>query len=270
MRPLISFFLLIMLCFHAGALELRGALTQGSLIRGQAEPGAEIRLNGERIPVSEAGAFVFGFGRDAELNHTLTVTDKDGAVETHPLTLSKRRYDIQRIEGIAQRIMAPSPQDQARAARDAQASRAARERFDPRLDWQQPFIWPVTGRISGVYGSQRVYNGEPRNPHFGVDIARPTGTPVVAPADGVISLAVPDMFYSGGTLIIDHGFGVSSTFIHLSELLVPEGAKVKQGEVVAKIGATGRVTGPHLDWRLNWHQVRLDPALLVGPMPESR
>ncbi|GAA5188477.1 M23 family metallopeptidase [Ferrimonas gelatinilytica] len=270
MRRVISFFILIFLSFSSGALELRGALTQGSLIRGQAEPGAQVKLNGEAIPVTEQGAFVFGFGRDAPLIHTLTVIGEDGAVDTHPLTLAKREYRIQRIEGIAQRIMSPSPEDQARAVQDAQASRAARERFEPRLDWQQSFIWPVTGRISGVYGSQRVYNGEPRNPHFGVDIARPTGTPVVAPADGVITLAVPDMFYSGGTLIIDHGYGVSSTFIHLSELLVAEGSEVKQGQVVAKVGATGRVTGPHLDWRLNWHHVRLDPALLVGPMPESR
>ncbi|MBY5979510.1 M23 family metallopeptidase [Ferrimonas balearica] len=248
-------------------LQLEGKLTQGSLIRGQSSPGVQVWLNGQPLPVTEDGQFVMGFGRDATLEHSLTLHYADGRKQDFPLELAKREYKIQRIEGIARRIMEPDPKDVARAQEDARQTRAAREHFDTRTDWQQAFIWPLTGPITGVYGSQRFYNGEPRNPHFGIDVAAPTGTPVVAPADGVITLAVPDMFYSGGTLIIDHGYGVSSTFIHLHKLLVEPGAVVKQGEVVAEVGATGRVTGPHLDWRLNWHQERLDPALLVGPMP---
>ena len=130
------------------------------------------------------------------------------------------------------------------------------------------FQWPLTGRISGVYGSQRVYNGKPGRPHYGVDVARPTGTVVVAPADAVVTLVQQNNYYSGGTLIMDHGYGVSSTMIHLSEVLVNDGQTVKQGDPVAKVGASGRATGPHLDWRLNWFEVKLDPVTVVPPMKE--
>ena len=162
--------------------------------------------------------------------------------------------------------------------------KSVRKKNDPRTDFSQSFIWPVIGRISGVYGSQRVYNGtprsphygsqrilndKPRRPHYGVDIAAPTGTPVKAPADGLVSLAYDDMFYSGGTLIIDHGHGLSTTYMHLHKLLVKEGQRVKQGDVVAQVGATGRVTGPHLHWGMNGFDTRLDPALLVPPMPKN-
>ena len=130
-------------------------------------------------------------------------------------------------------------------------------------NFMQDFIWPAQGPISGVYGSQRVFNGEPKNPHYGLDVAAPVGTPVYAPAGGVVTLWVSDMYYSGGTMIIDHGLGVSSTFLHLSKSHVAEGDTVEQGQLVAEIGATGRVTGAHLDWRINWFSERLDPQLLV-------
>lgn len=146
---------------------------------------------------------------------------------------------------------------------------AARRTDDPRLDFMQSFIWPSIGPISGVYGSQRILNGQPRRPHFGVDVAAPTGTPVRAPAAGIITLAHPDMYFSGGTVILDHGHGVSSSFLHLSRIHVQVGQRVEQGELIAEIGATGRVTGPHLDWRMNWFGQRIDPALLVGAMPAS-
>lgn len=133
----------------------------------------------------------------------------------------------------------------------------------------QDFIWPAKGRLSGFYGSQRVLNGDPKRPHYGVDVAAPTGTEVVAPADGVVRLAHPDLFFSGGTIIIDHGFGVNSTFLHLSSVDVEVGEPVKQGDFIGRIGATGRATGPHLDWRINWLNHRLDPQLLVPPFEES-
>ncbi len=147
--------------------------------------------------------------------------------------------------------------------------RAARETLADRKDYAEGFGWPLTGRISGVYGSQRILNGEPRQPHYGVDVARPTGTVVTAPAPGVVTLVEADLYYSGGTLIIDHGRGLSSTFIHLSEILVEPGQQVETGDAIAKVGATGRATGPHLDWRMNLGPVRLDPALLAGPMPSG-
>jgi len=140
-------------------------------------------------------------------------------------------------------------------------ARATRSQLSDFLD---DFILPAQGRISGVYGSQRVFNGEPRRPHFGLDVANKVGTPVIAPVGGIITLAEDDMYYSGGTLIMDHGFGVSSTFIHLSKIHVTAGQRVEKGELIAEIGATGRVTGPHLDWRVNWYRERLDPALLLS------
>ena len=130
------------------------------------------------------------------------------------------------------------------------------------------FMWPVEGPISGVYGSQRYYNGEPRRPHFGVDVAAPAGTTVRAPAAGIVTLAQPDLFYSGGTVILDHGYKLSSTFLHMSEVLVQAGDELKAGDIIGAVGATGRATGPHLDWRMNWRDTRIDPQLLAPPMPK--
>lgn len=265
-RRILSSFVLISWAFSSTAVELEGSLTQGSLIRGKVASGATVQLNNKSVAVTEDGAFVIGFGRDAELQHQLVVTNKDGSTITKPITLTKRDYQIQRIEGIAKRIMKPNPDNVKRAQQDAKQARQARTRFENISGWQQQLIWPLSGPITGVYGSQRFYNGEPKSPHYGIDVAAPTGTAVVAPADGIITLAVADMFYSGGTLIIDHGYGVSSTFLHLSKIDVETGQKVKQGEVVAAVGATGRVTGPHLDWRMNWFSERVDPQLLVPPM----
>ncbi|MFI3246357.1 MAG: M23 family metallopeptidase [Ferrimonas sp.] len=264
----IAAILLMFIGFSAKSVELGGNLTQGGLVRGTLAQGEQLRLNGESVRVAEDGQFIIGFGRDAELTHVLTITGVDGTTRMVPLTLTPRDYHIQRIEGITQRIMQPVAADVARAQEDAIKARSARELNDERLDWQQAFIWPLHGRITGVYGSQRFYNGEPRSPHYGIDIAAPTGTPVIAPAAGLITLAEPDMFYSGGTLIIDHGFGVSSTLLHLHKLLVQPGERVTQGQVVGLVGATGRATGPHLDWRMNWLNERVDPTFLVPTMPK--
>ncbi|MCL1113143.1 MULTISPECIES: M23 family metallopeptidase [Shewanella] len=250
----------------ATGVTFQGVFEQGALVRGTVPAGSKILLNGEPVKVTPKGQFAIGFDRDAKPDHIFKVTYPDGLTEIKPLKIAAKQYKIDRVTGISQNIMKPDPVAQARAAKDAEQTRAARDIFSEQYAFMQPFIWPVTGRISGVYGSQRVYNDVPGNPHFGVDVARPTGTVVVAPADGVITLAVPDMFYSGGTVIIDHGYGVSSTFLHLSKLYLNVGDKVKQGDKVAEIGATGRVTGPHLDWRLNWFQMRLDPVSIVPPM----
>ncbi|MEP0357769.1 M23 family metallopeptidase [Paraglaciecola sp.] len=247
----------------ASDLELKGVLTQGTLIRGLLPAGSQIWLNGKPIKVSKTGLFVFGFGRDAALEHQIKWQDRNGAQHIKTITLSKRIYKEQRIEGVASKYVSPSKEVYARIRKDNQQIASARSNHADRLDFTQDFIWPAEGPVSGVYGSRRVFNGTPKRPHFGLDVAGPTGTPVYAPADGVITLFEPDMYYSGGTMIIDHGYGVTSTFLHLSKGLVIAGTKVKQGDLVAEIGATGRVTGAHLDWRINWFSERLDPALLV-------
>ncbi|MFQ6371739.1 M23 family metallopeptidase [Shewanella sp. YIC-542] len=251
-------------------LQLQGEMTQGALVRGVTMPGAEVRLDDQTLKVSPLGHFVFGFARDAALQHTLRVTYPDGRIDSRELTLDKRQYRISKVNGISKKIMQPDPANLARAAKDSKMVKAARGISSDETGFASDFIWPLTGRISGVYGSQRIYNGKPGNPHYGVDVAAKTGTVVVAPADGVVTLAVPDMFYSGGTLIIDHGYGVSSTFLHLSKLYLQPGTRVTQGQAVAEVGATGRANGPHLDWRINWYQMRLDAATLVPPMAQAK
>ncbi len=247
-------------------LLLTGKMEQGALIRGQVTPGSTAFLNGEKIKVTPKGDFAFGFSRDAALKQELKLVYPDGLTQIKPLNITAKEYKIDRLTGISKKIMKPDPKAQARAAKDSKQVKAARAQFSDNTAFMQDFIWPLTGRISGVYGSQRVYNGKPGNPHYGVDVAAKTGTVVVAPADGKISLSVPDMFYSGGTIILDHGYGVSSSFLHLSKLYVKEGQEIKQGQPIAEVGATGRVTGPHLDWRINWYQMRLDPVTIVPSM----
>ena len=241
---------------------LSGEFTQGALLIGQTRPSTSLWLDGQPVRVASDGSFVIGFGRDAALEHTLSISYQQSENNT-VFSLKPRQYKESRVTGISKKITHPNPKNVARAKLDAKKVRAARAIWSDNLHFKQAFIWPAKGRISGVYGSVRFYNGKQGRPHFGVDMAGPTGTDVIAPADGIVRLFVPDMFYSGGTLIIDHGMGVSSTFLHLSKGLVKAGDVVKQGQLIAKTGTTGRSTGPHLDWRMNWNNQRVDPQLLV-------
>jgi len=270
LRPCAYLLLLLLWPLSAPAeLQLSGALTQGGLVRGQVAPGSRVYYGEQRLKLNEAGQFILGFGRDLGAEQSLTLIAPDGQVTTEALQISQRSYDIQRIDGISKKMMAPSAAELRRIALEAGQAAQARQRDSDLQNFAQPFIWPVKGRISGVYGSQRILNGEPRRPHFGVDIAAPTGTPVVAPAGGEVTLSHPGMFFSGATLIIDHCHWLSSSFLHLQQILVRAGETVKQGQKIATVGATGRVTGPHLDWRINWFEQRLDPALLVPEMTQQ-
>ena len=252
----------------AAEVELSTTAAQGGLLIGQAPEAAAVAFDGRELRLSDTGVFLLGFGRDAPATAEIVITGRDGVVERREVTVAHREYRIQRIDGLPGEKVTPPEAVLERIRSEGAKVSAARAIDDPRTDFLGGFIWPLTGRISGVYGSQRVLNGEPRRPHFGVDVAAPTGTPVVAPADAVVRLAEPDLYFSGGTLIMDHGHGLTSTFIHLSRVLVEPGQRVRQGEVVAEVGATGRATGPHLDWRMNLFDARLDPALLVPPMPD--
>ncbi|HSS65822.1 MAG TPA: M23 family metallopeptidase [Gammaproteobacteria bacterium] len=260
--------LLLTLAFSLSASEVRleGQFVQGGLVTGFTKPGARVTFEGRNVRVSEDGVFLIGFGRDAKPDATLEIAFPDGRKSSRRLEVARRDYRIQRIDGLPPRKVTPKPEDLKRIREEYALVKAARRRDDPRTDFLRGFIWPAVGRISGIYGSQRILNGEPRRPHFGVDVVAPVGTPVVAPADGVVTLVHADMFFSGGTLIIDHGHGLSSSFLHLSKVLVKERQQVKQGELIARIGATGRVTGAHLDWRMNLFDTRIDPQLLVGAM----
>ena len=252
-------------------VRLDGPRIQGGLLRGQVPPGSAVEFQGDAVRVSkDDGWFLIGFGREAPPEAELVVVFPDGRRERQVLIkVDRREYDIQRIDGLPPGKVTPrSEEDLARIMADVRMTRQARAIDDPRTDFLSGFRWPIKGRISGVYGSQRILNGEPRRPHFGIDIAAPTGTRVAAPADGVVTMVHPDMFFSGGTMIVDHGHGLSSAFLHLSRILVEKGKRVAQGETIAEVGSTGRSTGPHLDWRINLFGRRLDPALLAGPMPK--
>lgn len=244
-------------------LVIVGDIEQGGLVVGKTLPQNTVTLNGKPIMVSAKGDYAFGFSRDETKAQTLVINSVNGDRVEKSLMPKKREYNIQRIEGIKKSIMKPNPKSVSRAQQDSKQVKAARTIASDHTFFAQGFIAPIDGTITGVYGSQRVYNGVPKNPHFGLDYAGDIGDPVKAPASGTVLLWVPDMFYSGGTMIIDHGQGVSSTFLHLSDSYVKQGDEVKQGDVVAAVGKSGRATGPHLDWRINWFNVKLDPALVL-------
>ena len=258
--------LLIAVGAQGGTLKLDREPLQGALIIGRTEPGTTVTIDGSAVRVSDDGVFLLGFGRDAPSKARLSADFPDGSRVHRDLRVAQRSYEVQRVDGLPPSKVSPSEEDMVRIRHDIALVRKARARDDPREDFLGGFQWPVKGRISGVYGSQRILNGKPRRPHFGVDVAAPVGAIVRAPADGVVTLAHGDMFFSGGTLIVDHGHGLSSSFLHLSAILVKEGDRISQGDPIAKVGATGRVSGPHLDWRMNLLGSRLDPQLLVGPM----
>lgn len=262
------FGLLLLVAANAAAqdtppLQLKGSFQQGALIFGKTSPGIVVTVDGRKLSLASDGQFVFGLDRDAADEVTLVLTPVGGAPSTLRYPVAKRSYDIQRLNGLPPKQVNPDPEMDARIARETASNRAARAR-DTAVDYVfQQFIWPARGPITGIFGSQRILNGEPKQPHYGVDVAGPVGAPVIAPADGIVSLVNPDMFFSGGTLYLDHGHGLSSAFLHLSKILVKPGQTVKQGEKIALIGKTGRVTGAHLDWRVNWFESRVDAQKLV-------
>ena len=248
------------------AVELSGAAIQGGLMFGKAEAGSSVALDDQSVVVSEDGHFVIGFGRDETGTRNLKVTSPSGELFSKSMPIEQREYAIERVDGLPPATVTPDPAATARIKEDARMVSSARQHRDQQAYYGNGFDWPARGRISGVYGSQRVLNGEPRRPHFGLDIAAPEGTDVVAPADGLITMTHPDMYFSGGTIVLDHGQGLSSTFLHLSKILVEAGTFVKQGDLIARVGATGRASGPHLDWRMNWLDRRVNPQPLLPPM----
>ncbi len=247
--------------------RLTGQATQGGLLIGQVSPGSRLWLDQRPLQVTRDGSFIIGFGRDAQLRHQLKIISGDGSEQHQEILLTSRQYKVEHVNGIKPQLMHPSAEDLHRIADEKEQIITARQQTGSQSNFLETFRWPVTGRISGIYGSRRIYNGEPRRPHYGVDIAAPAGTPVRAPAGGIVRLAHPGMFFSGRTLIIDHGLGLFSSFLHLQKILVKPGDRIEQGQPIATVGASGRVTGPHLDWRINWFEQHLDPALLVPPMP---
>ena len=240
------------------------SVQQGSLIIGRTAPGiGEVRYQGRRLRISPEGWVVLGVGRNATAPVELDVITSTGIVGLARIEVTPRDWPVEYVNGVPPKTVAPSPAIAERIKREQAEVTAARERDDARTDFAKPFIWPVEGRISGRFGNQRVYNGTRGTPHSGMDIAAPQGTPIKAPAAGIVTFAAPDLYLTGGTLLIDHGQGVSSNFLHLSRIDVTPGQYVQQGQIIGAVGATGRATGPHLHWGMNWFDVRIDPLLVL-------
>lgn len=270
-RRILSIFAML-LALDAGAAsprtELPASTSPGAIVIGRTEPGSEITFSGRRLRIAADGSFLFGLGRDVAGDAVIDVRYPEGSTQRLSIPISPRQFAIERVNGLPESTVNPNPQLAARIAREQAMVSKARERDDARQDFRFGFIWPNHGRISGVYGSQRILNGTPKNPHYGVDIAAGSGTPIHAPAGGLVSFVANDLYLTGGTVLIDHGHGLSSVFVHMSRIDVKPEQRIEQGQVIGAVGATGRATGPHLHWGMNWFDTRIDPQLLVGPMPK--
>lgn len=258
---------LLLLAFSAAADELTfdGNFTQGGLVIGRAGPGAHITVDGQVVRVSAEGLFLVGFGRDAPSERKVRVVFADGHSRLRTIAVSRREYAVQHIDGLPPQQVTPDAKALARIKADNRRIVAVRKVDTAGPLFASGFAWPTKGRLSGVFGSRRVLNGKPRRPHNGVDVAAPEGTPVRAPADGVVVLADEDMFFTGKTVMIDHGHGLASVFAHMSAITVGKGERVAKGALVGRVGRTGRVTGAHLHWGVTLFDTHLDPALLAGP-----
>ena len=251
-----------------GATVLRGDAIEGGLVMARTGAGNVVTLDDAVIPTTADGMFIIGFHRDSDQPVTIKITKPDGTTKLTELTPKQRDYHIQRIDGLQKNMVTPPDSVITRIKSDQAAVAAARQLMATTGDFWQGFDWPVTGRISGVFGSQRILNGKPRQPHYGIDIAAPRGTPVQAPASGLVTL-VKDLYFSGWTVIINHGLGLNSSFLHLDHVVINIGDSVSRGDMIGTVGSTGRSTGPHLDWRLDWQGRRIDASLVAGPMSPS-
>ena len=245
------------------AAIFEGKFIQGSFILGKTEPGSQIFIDNKKVKVTSEGFFVFGLGRDRKYDVVITV-NRDGNKQKIVKKVQKRKYNIQRIDGLEEKKVTPPEEVYERIKRENEWIGEAREINSDLIFFTKKFTIPIENAIiTGVYGSQRILNGKPKWPHYGLDFAADEGTKIKAMLDGTATLVEPDLFYTGGTLIFDHGHGISTLYMHMEKILVKKGQKVKQGDIIGTVGATGRATGAHLDVRLNWFQTRLDPATVL-------
>ncbi len=247
--------------------KIHGELIPGHLIIGEAADASRVFLNGEPLLMSNEGLFVFGFDRDDTGTHMLKIAYIDGTIENISLNLQERAYDIQRINNLEQRHVSPPASELNRIAKERQIIQNARRQIDTTQTayYTSGFVRPVEGgRITGTFGNQRILNNEPRNPHNGVDIALPTGSPVYAMADGIVALRGDDFYYNGNFVLLDHGHGLNSVYVHLHKIHVNDGDFVTKGQLIGEVGSTGRSTGPHLHWGVQWYQKRIDPMSLLN------
>ena len=258
------FFLIIFfISSPLSAIEFKGKFLQGHYIIGITDPNAKIIVGKKEVKVSKDGFFVFGLDRDRKFDVTITKI-LDGKKEKFVKKVLKRKYNIQRIDGLEESKVTPPESVYKRIKEENNKIGEARAINSDLPFFKNKFIMPVDGIISGVYGSQRILNGKPKWPHYGIDIAAKKGTKIKSSATGVVTMAEPDLYYTGGTIIMDHGHGISTIYSHLYTLNVKVGDEVMQGDIIGTVGSTGRSTGPHLDFRINWFQTRLDPMSVLN------
>ena len=258
MRILISLFFLL-ITTSSFAVTFDGKFIQGSFILGKTEPGSEVFIDKKKVKVTSDGYFAFGLSRDRKNDVVITINKKKIVKKVY-----KRKYNIQRIDGLEEKKVTPPEEVYERIKKENKWIGDSRAINSDLTFFKNKFAIPIENAIiTGVYGSQRILNGKPKWPHYGLDFAADEGTKIKAMLDGIVTLAEPDLFYTGGTLIFDHGHGISTLYMHMEKILVKKGQKVKQGDVIGTVGSTGRATGAHLDVRLNWFQTRLDPATVL-------
>ncbi len=251
------------LCNNAEAVEICGNLNQGEFVIGKTQPGQEVYLNGDKIAVDSDGRFLMAFGRDEKEDQLLTIANTKGQKKDFILPISATEWNIQNITGVPPRKVNPSDGDLVAINKENTLLKQALKTNNNETSWQQGFITPVEGRISGEFGGQRIMNKVPKSPHRGMDIAAKEGTPVKSAAKGKVVLAYPNLFYSGNVVVIDHGFGLQTIYAHLKEIKVKLGDEVAQGDVIGLVGKTGRATGPHLHFGASLRNLRFNPKSLL-------
>ena len=259
----IIFFIILSSITQLNAVEFKGKFLQGHYIIGLTDPKAQILIGKKRVKVSNDGYFVFGIDRDRKFDVTITKI-LNGKKEKIIKKVLKRKYNIQRIDGLEESKVTPPESVYKRIKEENNRIGKARAINSDLPFFKNQFIMPVDGIISGVYGSQRILNGKPKWPHYGIDIAAKKGTMIKSSASGTVTMAEDDLYYTGGTIIMDHGHGISTIYSHLENVMVSVGDEINQGDIIGTVGSTGRSTGPHLDFRVNWFQTRLDPMSLLN------
>ena len=255
--------LIFFISINSNAAEFQGDFKQGSFILGKTKPNSKIFVDKTKVRVTKDGYFAFGIGRDRKNNILIKIINS-GETELIEKKVFKKEYKIQRINGLPPKQVTPPPEVYERIKKDNKLIGKARAVNSNITFFKEKFSLPIDKFIiTGVYGSQRILNGKPRRPHYGIDFHAPEGTPVRAMLDGTVTRAEKDLYFTGGTIIFDHGHGISTLFMHMKDVNVKEGQKIKKGQVVGTVGKTGRSTGPHLDIRLNWFEVKLDPATVL-------
>jgi murein DD-endopeptidase MepM/ murein hydrolase activator NlpD len=251
----------------AEEISIEGRFEQGGIAVGSVPVGSTVLFNDKPLSLTYVGRFVVGFDRDMAGSAKFDIRLPDGRTELRTVAIQPRQWQIEKVNNLPKRLVRPDKKTQAKIDEDNKLMAAARARTESVPFFETGFIMPAEGKISGIFGSQRVLNGEPRAPHAGLDIAGPLGTPVRAAADGIVSLAKKDMVLTGQSVVIEHGYGLDTVYIHMNAIKVKEGQRVKQGDVIGEIGKSGRANGPHLHFGVTWFDVRLDPQLVLSALP---